>query len=173
MSVNFTGDFERDSRARAVPVDEDKNTMQEVGIIAINRHSQQYSSTAMTTSRGCILIVDDNEFVREILTELLESEGYLALQAGDATRALMILRHDPAIDVLVTDLTMPGGDGITLIRHAREIRHDLPAILLTGHAEQVTSLAATADGNFHVLGKPVESDSLIGQLERLMKLVSG
>ena len=128
---------------------------------------------AKPASKGCILIVDDNEFVRETLADLLEIVGYRAVQAGDAVEALMILRQEIVIDALVTDLTMPGADGITLIRHAREIRQELPAILLTGYAEQVTSVTTIAGGNFHVLRKPVESERLIEQLELLVSKSSG
>jgi hypothetical protein len=113
------------------------------------------------------LIVDDDLSVRETLADLLELEGYAPLQAGDAVEALMILRANAGVDVLVTDLTMPGADGISLIRRARAFRADLPAILLTGYAEEVTSVAMIAGGNFHVLRKPVESERLIEQLEWL------
>jgi CheY-like chemotaxis protein len=119
-------------------------------------------------NKGCVLIVDDDLSVRETLADLLELEGYCPLQAGDAVEALMILRVEATVDALVTDLTMPGADGISLIRRAREFRSDLPAILLTGYAEEVTSVAMIAGGNFHVLRKPVESERLIEQLELLV-----
>jgi ActR/RegA family two-component response regulator len=83
-------------------------------------------------SKGCILLVEDDAAVRETLAELLDDVGFYTIQAGDAVEALMLLRQTATIDVLVTDLTMPGDDGIALIRHARTIRDDLPAILLTG-----------------------------------------
>jgi len=114
--------------------------------------------------KGRILLVDDDASVRETLAELLDDVGFCTLQAGDVLEAMVILREDPAIDALVTDLTMPGDDGIALIRQAREVKGDLPAILLTGYAEQVTSVSTIAGGNFHVLRKPVESDHLIEQL---------
>jgi DNA-binding NtrC family response regulator len=114
------------------------------------------------------LIVDDDLSVRETLTDLLEIVGYCPLQASDAVEALAILRQKVAICALVSDLTMPGADGITLIRHARELRHGLPAILLTGYAEQDASVAMVAGGNFHVLRKPVEGERLIAQLELMV-----
>jgi CheY-like chemotaxis protein len=126
------------------------------------------SSIASTPTKGRILIVDDDQSVRETLADLLEIEGYRPFQAADTLEALMILRQGTIVDVLVTDLTMPGADGITLIRHARELRHDLPAILLTGYAEEVTSVTTIAGGNFHVLRKPVQTDRLVEQLELLM-----
>lgn len=80
-----------------------------------------------------ILVVDDDDAVRETLADLLDTENYQTVQAVDAAQALMILLADPAaIDVLVTDLSMPGTDGIALIKHARHIRPRLPAVLLTG-----------------------------------------
>jgi CheY-like chemotaxis protein len=130
-------------------------------------HDIQRTST-VPDHKGCVLLVDDDAAVRETLAELLDDVGFHALQACDAIGALLILRQGEAIDVLVTDLTMPGDDGISLIRQARAIRNDLPAILLTGYAEQVTSVSTIAGGNFHVLRKPVESDRLIQQLELLM-----
>jgi DNA-binding NtrC family response regulator len=120
-----------------------------------------------------VLIVDDDESVRETMADLLELVGFCPLQAANASDALNILRQQGAIDALITDLTMPGADGITLIRQAREILPQLPAILLTGYAEQVTSVATIAGGNFHVLRKPVESDRLIQQLELLMTRTAG
>ncbi len=125
-------------------------------------------SSAPPNGKGCILIVDDDEAVRETLAELLEIVGFNPVQAGDAAEALAILRQEPNIDAMVTDLTMPGEDGIALIRHARELNSGLPAILLTGYAEQTTSVATIAGGNFHVLRKPVESDRLIQELELLL-----
>lgn len=115
-----------------------------------------------------ILIVDDDAAILETMAELLELSGFSPVQATDAAEALMILQQDPDIDAMVTDLTMPGADGITLIRHARELKSHLPAILLTGYAEQLTSVATCAAGNFHVLSKPVPSDRLLAQLEVLL-----
>jgi CheY-like chemotaxis protein len=115
-----------------------------------------------------ILIVDDDQAIREILAELLEDDGFCTLMAGDAVEALTILRREATVDALVTDLTMPGDDGIALIRQARAIDNDLPAILLTGYAEQVTSIATVAGGDFLVLRKPVQGDRLTEQLKLLV-----
>ena len=128
----------------------------------------RFAPVAAPARKTRILIVDDNESVRETLADLLEISGFFPIQAGDAAEALMILRQESAIAALVTDLSMPGADGIMLIRHAREINRDLPAILLTGYAEQITSVSTIAGGNFHVLRKPVESERLIEQLDLLL-----
>ena len=111
----------------------------------------------------------DDEGVRETLADLLEVDNFNTVQAVDAAQALLILREDPAsIDALVTDLSMPGADGIALIKQARQIKHGLPAILLTGYTEDFASLAIGTNGGFHVLRKPVESHNLILQINALL-----
>jgi CheY-like chemotaxis protein len=132
------------------------------------RDAARSSSKFALNCKSRILIVDDDEAVRETLAELLEDVGFCSVQAANAAEALTVLRREQSIDALVTDLTMPGDDGIALIRQAREINGLLPAILLTGYAEQVTSISTIAGGNFHVLRKPVESDRLIEQLQLLV-----
>jgi CheY-like chemotaxis protein len=118
---------------------------------------------------GCILVVDDNQYVRETLVDILEFADFVPVQATSAEQALMILRMRSDIDALLTDLSMPGADGITLIQRSRAIKPNMPAILLTGSAEEIASIASVAGDNFHVLRKPVESDRLI---ERLLLLVA-
>lgn len=125
-------------------------------------------SVRVGLAKGRILVVDDDVAVREILSELLDLAGFVTVQAENAEHALVLLRQDPAIAALVTDLTMPGQDGIALIRLARALRTEIPAILLTGYAEEVTSVSTIAGGNFHVLRKPVESDRLIARLDLLL-----
>ena len=116
-----------------------------------------------------VLVVDDDDAVRETLADLLDVDNYEPIQAVDAAQALMILLEDPtAIDVLVTDLSMPGTDGIALIKHARRIKPNLPAVLLTGYAEEVSTVAMDTNGGFHVLRKPVESANLIQQIAALL-----
>jgi CheY-like chemotaxis protein len=121
------------------------------------------------TGRGRILLVDDNDPVRETLADLLEVEGFQTAQAAGTAEAVALLRQDPHFNVLVTDLSMPGDDGISLIRQARQVQPTLPAILLTGYAEEVSSVAVIPGGNFRVLRKPVEGDLLVGQIAILMQ----
>ena len=136
--------------------------------VRLSHQSLAAPATANTTGKGRILVVDDDDSVRETLADLLEISGYCPLQAADAQKALTILRQEPVVDGLITDLTMPGADGIVLIRRARELRHDLPAILLTGYADEVATVAAGAGVNFHILRKPVSAARLLNQLERLV-----
>jgi len=118
-------------------------------------------------ARPRVMVVDDDDSVRETLADLLEMEGFEPVSASSAEAALHIL-SGCAVDVLVTDLSMPGADGITLIRQARCLHKTLPAILLTGYAEQETAVSIMAGGHFHVLRKPVEVTHLIRQIDLLL-----
>lgn len=138
-------------------------------LIAGRNSADLFNTSARTAGQGRVLLVDDSESVRETLADLLEADGFAVEQAADAVEALSVIRRAPVFDVLVTDLSMPGADGITLIQQAREITRDLPAILLTGYADQVTSVAVIAGGNVHVLRKPVEADRLVNQIGVLMQ----
>jgi CheY-like chemotaxis protein len=109
---------------------------------------------------GRLLLVDDEAMVRETLTLELEEAGYAVLAAADAGAALAALEAGAAVDILVTDLTMPGGmDGLGLIREARARQPGLPAVLLTGYAGDGTGAALAvsgiANGAFSLLRKPV------------------
>ena len=125
-------------------------------------------ASTISAPKGSILIVDDDEAVRGTLADLLEIVGFCPVQAADAPEALMILNTDPAVKAMVTDLSMPGTDGITLIGQARELRNGLPAILLTGYADQVHASGTGTGGDFCVLRKPIEGDHLAEQLDLLI-----
>jgi DNA-binding NtrC family response regulator len=112
------------------------------------------------TGNCCVLLADDDRLVRETLADLLETDGFLVLTAASAEEAMEIMSTGPtAVRILVTDLSMPGEDGISLIERARRLRPGLPAILLTGLAEE-PSCFAMQGGGFHILRKPVLADDL-------------
>jgi CheY-like chemotaxis protein len=121
------------------------------------------------TGAGCILLADDDSLVRETLADLLEIDGFRVLAAANAEEAMkiMVTEHG-AVQVLVTDLSMPGEDGISLIERARQLRPGLPAILLTGLAEEPSSFAKQG-GGFHILRKPVLADDLTRQIKLLVQ----
>lgn len=112
------------------------------------------------TGMGCVLLADDDRLVRETLADLLESDGFQVLTAANAEEAMEIMVTESAVvRILITDLSMPGDDGISLIQRARRLRPGLPAILLTGLAEE-PSCFAMQGGGFHILRKPVLADDL-------------
>jgi PAS domain S-box-containing protein len=122
---------------------------------------------------GRILLVDDDQLVRDTLTEQLEELGHKVLAASCGTDALAILRAREAVDLMITDLSMPGMNGLTLIKEAQGLRPSLPEILLTGYAGDAASLEKTgvARSSYSLMRKPATSSLLNARVRAL--LVSG
>jgi signal transduction histidine kinase/CheY-like chemotaxis protein len=124
-----------------------------------------------TTNSIRVLLVDDEALVRTTLAENLAAHGWIVSEAESGAAALAWLDGGEAFDLLVTDLAMPGMDGLAVIREARRRRPGLPALLVTGHAgdAQVGLLAAAAAGGpFTLLRKPVAADELRSRAEVLL-----
>jgi PAS domain S-box-containing protein len=117
-----------------------------------------------------VLMVDDEDSVREVLAIQLEDAGFTVLAVSSGVKALGLLAAGEAVDILVTDLSMPGMDGLALIRAAQECRRGLPALLLTGYAGDDTALALTGavSGSFSLLRKPIRVVHLVERLRALL-----
>jgi CheY-like chemotaxis protein len=112
-----------------------------------------------------ILIVDDEILVRLLLADHLETDGYRVLAADDGDQALGILRANEAVDILVTDILMPGHiDGIALAQHAKR-DFGLPVIILSGHYQRPAS-DGIADA---ILEKPCQLEQLSAAIEEVLK----
>jgi signal transduction histidine kinase/CheY-like chemotaxis protein len=125
---------------------------------------------ATAASKPCVLLVDDDAIVREVLTLSLEDAGHVVLSADSGAAALDRLASGERVDVIVSDLTMPGMDGLALIRAAQERRPGLPAVLLTGYAGDGAALAVggAISGAFSLLRKPVTGVQLADRINALM-----
>ena len=117
-----------------------------------------------------VLLVDDEALVREVLAEHLEDAGYGVVVAASGAEALALLAAGEAVDALVTDLSMPGMDGLAVIRAAQERRPGLPAVLLTGYAGDGAALAVggAVSGTFSLLRKPVSGVLLVDRVRALL-----
>ncbi|MBY0337580.1 MAG: PAS domain-containing protein [Acetobacteraceae bacterium] len=111
-----------------------------------------------------VLLVDDEALVRQVTAEGLEAQGLTVMAVASAEEALV--RLDEA-EVLVTDLSMPGTDGLGLIREAQGRRPDLPAILLTGFATDTAELAPSA--SLLLIRKPVPAAQLADRIRALAR----
>ena len=116
-----------------------------------------------------ISLVDDDAEIREVLADTLASRGCEVFAYRSAAEALDCLGAN-APDVLVSDLSMPGMDGLTLIRAAQQVRPGLPAILLTGHAgpELDAAVAKVGGGRVLLMQKPVRGMELATRLQELL-----
>ncbi|WP_428537195.1 PAS domain S-box protein [Rhodopila sp.] len=94
--------------------------------------SDQHAKPQAGPDKSCVLIVDDDAIVLDVLTLSLEDAGYVVLPVQSGAAALLQLETRQRVDIIVSDLTMPAMDGLTLIRAAQERRPGLPAVLLTG-----------------------------------------
>jgi len=103
-----------------------------------------------------VLVVDDEEGVRGFLAEALEDEGHAVSQAPDARAAFALLRRQ-GFDLLITDLRMPGMDGLELVRLARAEQPEMETIVLTAHGSVETAVEAMRLGAFDYLQKPIGS----------------
>ncbi len=106
-----------------------------------------------------ILIVDDEEGVRDGLSELLKDEGYTVLCAEDGEEALKILRTT-SIDLILTDMRMPGMSGIDLLKKVHEINDKLGVIILTGYGEIESYIEAMSFGAMEYVSKPFKANEL-------------
>lgn len=124
-----------------------------------------------TTDLGesCILVVDDDEGVRENLAELFEMVGYSILTAGSASEALTKLAdHD--VDLLLTDYRMPGPNGVELIESARRMKPGLRAILMTAFGDSFTEIESVRRGAIGYVNKPFEADEITNLISRILGL---
>ena len=118
---------------------------------------------------SCILVVDDDDGVRENLAELFEMVGYSILTAGSAAEALKQLAdHD--VDVLLTDYRMPGPNGVELIEAARRMKPGLRAILMTAFGDSFTEIESVRRGAIGYLNKPFEADEITNLVSRILGL---
>jgi DNA-binding NtrC family response regulator len=107
--------------------------------------------------QGRVLLVDDDSSFLEVMTFLLEEEGYEVVRARDGHEAFDRLQAGP-VSVMVTDLKMPGMDGLTLLKKAHGLDPNLLVIVTTAFGDMATAVAAMKAGAFDFLPKPCDRD---------------
>jgi len=116
-------------------------------------------------SKARVLVIDDEEEIRENIQRLLASEGYDCHTLGEPIRFRQV-RNELAPDVLITDLRMPGADGMTILAAARADDPSLPVILITGFASLSSAVEAMQEGAFDYLAKPFSAEQLFAAVDR-------
>lgn len=117
--------------------------------------------------RPWVLVVDDEPQVRDLLARTLMSAGYHADVAVDGPSALAQLGQE-AYDLLITDLQMPGMDGLSLIREARAAAPDLPVIIITGYSTEASAIEAINLGVAGYLTKPFRLPRILAATARAL-----
>jgi PAS domain S-box-containing protein len=117
-----------------------------------------------------VLVVEDEPVVRAVILEMLAEQGYRTLEAVDGPSGLRILRERERIDLLVTDVGLPGMNGRQLADQARETRPDMKILFMTGYAESVAIADGFLQPGMEMITKPFDLDNLS---QRIRAMVSG
>lgn len=125
--------------------------------------------TPRTEAGETVLLVDDEPLVRMIASEALEELGYRVIEADEGAAALRILNSDQSIDLLVTDVGLPGGiNGRQLADAARVARQELKVLFITGYAENAVLNHGHLDRGMHVLTKPFQMEVFARRVKQLI-----
>jgi two-component system cell cycle sensor histidine kinase/response regulator CckA len=121
------------------------------------------------TGEGTILLVEDEEGLRQLNARGLTSRGYTVLEAGNGVEAIEVLeRSDGEVDLVVSDVVMPEMDGPTLLRELRSRNPDLKIIFVSGYAEDAFQKHLPADGKYAFLAKPFTLKQLVNAVKETM-----
>jgi signal transduction histidine kinase len=116
-----------------------------------------------------VLIVDDEPTVRMLVTEVLEDLGYTAVEAADGAAGLHVLQSNARIDLLITDVGLPGGmNGRQVADAARQARPDIKVLFITGYAENAVLSHGHLEPGMHVLTKPFALEALASRIRDLI-----
>jgi two-component system response regulator PilR (NtrC family) len=118
--------------------------------------------------RGSVLIAEDEDGVRDSLTAVLREEGYDVVATADGADAMARL-GTREFDIVISDLRMPGADGLSVLRHARDIAPQTLVLLMTAHATVDTAVEALRGGAQDYLLKPIIFDDVLHKIRSLME----
>ena len=129
----------------------------------------KFSEAAHTGQGETVLVIDDEPSVRMLVAEVLTDAGYVAIEAADGAAGLAVLRSGVRIDLLVTDVGLPGGmNGRQVADAARVLRRDLKVLFITGYAENAVLGHGQLAPGMHVLTKPFAIEALASRIQELM-----
>jgi nitrogen-specific signal transduction histidine kinase/ActR/RegA family two-component response regulator len=124
--------------------------------------SAEAPHSAQAEHGATVLLVDDEPTIRMVAQEVLREHGYITLEAADGVQAMRILQSAQRIDLLVTDVGLPGGiNGRQLADAGRTLRRGLKVLFITGYAENAVIGHGHLEPGFHVLTKPFELTELV------------
>jgi CheY-like chemotaxis protein len=121
-----------------------------------------------TSGSATILVVDDEEYIRDILSETFKACGYRMLSAANGVEALKILNKE-SVDVVLLDMRMPMKDGLSVVKEIADRLPTLPVIIVTGLASDDEVKEAEKVGVFSCIRKPFEIQKLIEEVQKALK----
>jgi PAS domain S-box-containing protein len=143
-----------------------------IGIADLPEALAKSVEVSLPEKGATVLVVDDEPTVRRLVAEVLGDMGYIALEAGDAMGGLRALLSNERIDLLITDVGLPGGmNGRQLAEAARELRHELKVLFITGYAANAVLSHGHLDPGMHVMTKPFSVEALASRISSLIAKV--
>jgi signal transduction histidine kinase len=130
------------------------------------------SAAPRAAARETILLVEDNDGVRDFARTVLEELGYTVLEAANAESALRILGEEPAVDLLFTDVVLPGMSGRELANRAITMRPDLPVLYTTGYTRNAIIHNGRLDPGVHLLSKPFAQHDLARKVREMLDAIA-
>ena len=115
-----------------------------------------------------ILVADDDEIAREVVCTILSKEGYNVLYAKDGIEAIRLISIED-ISLIITDLRMPGADGVEVLRYAIKSNPDISVVILTAYGTLDTALQAIKEGAYDYITKPFKIQEILFLAERAFK----
>lgn len=123
------------------------------------------------SKRTKILVVDDEETIREVVRRYLEKENYVVLEAADGYQALDLIKQKSP-DLIVLDLMLPGIDGLSLTEHIRQERQ-IPIIMLTAKGEASDRIRGLDTGADDYITKPFSPQEVVSRIRAVLRRVKG
>jgi signal transduction histidine kinase/CheY-like chemotaxis protein len=129
---------------------------------------ERANEAPLPSGSECILIIDNESEIVEMLGHMLSSLGYQPVAANSGTEALQLFQQSPnRFDMIITDQVMPGMTGLETATRILAIRKDLPIILISAFAEEITPEKAKAAGVKELMDKPISMENLAATIRRL------
>ncbi len=129
---------------------------------------RQTATTLGMSERATVLIVDDHRAVREELSFALDFDGWKTAEAADGPAGLE-RAQDPDVDVVLLDVKLPGMDGLEVLQQLKELRPELPVVMISGHGDLDTAVLAVRRGAYDFLQKPFESDRVLLSIRNALR----
>jgi DNA-binding NtrC family response regulator len=115
-----------------------------------------------------ILVVDDEEQMRDLLAKVLERKGYQVSVCGDGTQALAFLEREP-VDLVITDVRMPGLNGMEALRAIKELNSEIVVLIMTAFGSIDQAVQAVKEGAYDYINKPFKIDEILLTIEKALE----
>jgi len=129
---------------------------------------ENFSSTKREIAQGVVLIVDDDEGIREVLKEIIQLFGFTCKTAENAEEALRLLRKE-SFELMVTDIKMPGMNGMELLKEAKKDLQGLDVLMMTGFSAEYSFSDVVIAGASDIIPKPINLEEVEAKINRVVR----